>query len=243
MKILLCLLALCLMSCELHDQEAYLISEEVSNSQPQEVVDKLFQAVSNNKYFELKELLEEDPKRVDVINSSGSSLLIEAMTKELALIVHLLIEHGSDTSFRGLNGESAFDTIKEDRLFEDDWHNLLTGSDIALELLNFDTISFTKAIAQDTQDVAIKRLELLFSLGADDNAIDSNKNALLVLAATNNLPIVVKYLCGRESVDVNAKFRGRHNLIRVLKKSVRRMPTLKVVIDILIEHGTIAKNR
>ena len=157
MKILLCLLALCLMSCELHDQEAYLISEEVSNSQPQEVVDKLFQAVSNNKYFELKELLEEDPKRVDVINSSGSSLLIEAMTKELALIVHLLIEHGSDTSFRGLNGESAFDTIKEDRLFEDDWHNLLTGSDIAPDLLNFDTISFTKAIAQDTQDVAIKR--------------------------------------------------------------------------------------
>lgn len=234
-NIILLLLSFSIISCELHEQEAFLKGNETKSVFELKTIEKMFSAVSSDDYFGLKELINSQNMDLNVQNEQGQLLLNEALKLEKDLIVSLLLKNGADPDELDKDETSARDIIKT-LSSPDVWELILAGQTPGQEFLDNKVLELVTEAAQDQQDAVMKKLELYFEAGADVNARNQRKYTLLIIASSKGLDNLVTFLCETEGVDINAKA-GRYTALSLTKRLARRNPELKKVIEILLAHG------
>ena len=235
-KILLLMTLFSLFSCELHEQSAYLKVKSDNSTFNLEKVDTLFAAVINNDYELLDQELIKDRSFVNVKNEQGQLLFLEALKTKKFLLVILFLENGADTSIKDDEGIGVFDVINSYK-DKDSWINLLETGVVDNVFLNKQLVNLVKEGAVDSQDKIIRQMKIYIERGADLNIVDS-RFPLIAHAALKNMFDVVKHLCERGDVDINAKV-GRKTLLGFIKDKMRRSPELASIHDLLASFGAI----
>jgi ankyrin repeat protein len=234
-KILLLLMTLFFVSCELHEQSAFLNGNETKSVFELKAIEKMFSAISSDDYFGLKELIESQNMDLNIQNEQGQLLLNEALKLEKDLIVSLLIENGASPDEMDKEGSSAREIIK--RLPSPEiWDKILQGLKPDQDFLDSKVIQLVSEAAEDQQEIVSGKLSLYFKNGANVNAKNERSYTLLIIVSSKGLTTLVTYLCETEGVDINAKA-GRFTALTLTKRLARRDPKLNPVIDILLRYG------
>ena len=234
-NLILFLLTFSFISCELHEQNAFLKGNESNSVFELKTIEKMFSAISNDDYFGLKKMISSQEIDLNIQNEQGQLLLNEAIKLKRDLITVLLVENGADPEAQDNEERSARDIIKDIENFET-WEKILNGEGLDKEFLNSKVIKLISEGAEDQQSLLIQKLKIYFEAGADVNARNKRKYTLLILASSKGLADVVTFLCETEGVEINAKA-GRYTALSLTKKLIRRNPKLANIIDILLSHG------
>jgi ankyrin repeat protein len=218
-------------SCEMHTQNGFLSGQSQGQVVSLKGSDVLFASLGSNDYFKLKSDLETDEYDINSPNERGNLLINEAIKLDRDLIVMLLIENGADPNELDAKDESAMDLISVNE-HQGDWQKIINGEIPSQIFLDLRINNLVQNTAIDTQNDTVKKMELYLNLGANVNSTNQRGFTLLMNASLKGLPEAVTFLCEHPEIDYDVKFR-RMNVIGLVKRQMRRNPSLKEILSIL----------
>ena len=218
-------------SCERHVQDGFVLGKSQGQVVTVVGVDALFEALSSDDYFYLEREFRLNEYDLNIENDRGNLLLNEAIKLKRVLIAILLIQQGADPYQLDKSNMSASNLIST---YENksDWEEIISGKLPSTDFLSKKVSDIIASTAIDNQDATLKKDGDIFEMGADVNSQNSRGFTLLMNAALKGLPKVVGSLCQHPQIDLEVKFR-RMNVFDLLKRQMRRNPSLKEILNIL----------